>query len=542
MNTLDRIGLQFARQLVKTPEGRAHLLAHVAQGESSGERAVFEQLATLTHEPELQRLIRRHAADEERHVQLLTRRIDELGVGHPQLPESLNLFAGLERRLQVFARPLTNRFDVLRAYLFLQVLEERVIRQFAIFIEALRPVDPQTAALFEDIRADEVRHLQYCKAITRKYAPTPELLEQMLARSRVAEADAFAENGELSVTLYVERGLLHEPALVQQAWRAVAWVGGVARRTRPATSPDGFVATTTPEPHGVRRALAPQKDAIRALMGFDRRTIAVTLVVAVVQLALAFFVAALPWWAIGLAAYSVGAVLSHWLGQSIHETSHRLAARTPLANRVLAWVANAPMVAPIAESFHRYHLEHHSHLGSAGRDADLPLPIEQALIRGPISKTVWLFFYPVVYFVRGVAYARRPSVGEVLNVAFMVAVNVALFHLVGPAGLAYLALSTFFGHGLHPVAAHFIHEHSLFEGVQETTSYYGPLNLVTFNVGYHVEHHDFMNVPGWRLPELRALLASNEPASAHHSWTRVLIEFITRPELGPRARLVRVAG
>ena len=46
-------------------------------------------------------------------------------------------------------------------------------------------------------------------------------------------------------------------------------------------------------------------------------------------------------------AYTVGAIGSHWLGQSIHETSHRLAARTPLANRVLAWVANAPMVLPI---------------------------------------------------------------------------------------------------------------------------------------------------------------------------------------------------
>jgi sphingolipid 4-desaturase/C4-monooxygenase len=541
MNTLDRIGLQFTRQLVKTPEGRAHLLAHVAQGESSGERAVFEQLATLTHEPELQRLIRRHAADEERHVMLLTQRITELGVGHPELPPSLNLFAALERRLQVFARPLTNRFDVLRAYLLLQVLEERVIRQFAIFIGALRPVDPETASVFEDLRADEVRHLQYCKAITRKYAPTPELLAQMLARSRAAEADAFAENGELSMKLFVERGLLHEPAMVQQAWRAVSWLGGVVRRTRPPTSPEGFVATTTPEPHRVRRALATRQNAIRALMGFDRRTIAVTLVVAVIQLALAFHVKALPWWAIALAAYSVGAVLSHWLGQSIHETSHRLAARTPLANRVLAWVANVPMVAPIAESFHRYHLEHHSHLGSAGRDSDLPLPIEQTLIRGPISKTVWLFFYAIVYFARGVAYARRPTVGEALNVTFMVAVNVALFQVVGPAGLGYLALSTFFGHGLHPVAAHFIHEHFLFEGVQETTSYYGPLNLVTFNVGYHVEHHDFMNVPGWRLPKLRALLASSEPASSHHSWTCVLFEFITRAELGPRARLVRVA-
>mgnify|MGYP001490577916 FL=1 len=69
---------------------------------------------------------------------------------------------------------------------------------------------------------------------------------------------------------------------------------------------------------------------------------------------------------------------------------------------------------------------------------------------------------------------------------------VVYFFGLGP--IYYLLASDFLAGSLHPCASHFIAEHYVFVGDAETYSYYGPLNILCYNVGYHNEHHDFPNV------------------------------------------------
>jgi sphingolipid delta-4 desaturase len=87
----------------------------------------------------------------------------------------------------------------------------------------------------------------------------------------------------------------------------------------------------------------------------------------------------------------------------------------------------------------------------------------------------------------------------------------------------------FFSVGPHPLGARWIQEHSVFREGQETYSYYGPLNVVSLNIGYHNEHHDLPQVAWHRLPKLRALAPEMYDTLYYHRslvglWLRFLFD------------------
>ncbi len=77
------------------------------------------------------------------------------------------------------------------------------------------------------------------------------------------------------------------------------------------------------------------------------------------------------------------------------------------------------------------------------------------------------------------------------------------------------------------LGASWIQEHYLTHGDQETKSYYGVLNTVNLNVGYHNEHHDFPSVSWNKLPKVRKIAGNYyDTLDYHTSYTSLLFRFL----------------
>lgn len=257
--------------------------------------------------------------------------------------------------------------------------------------------------------------------------------------------------------------------------------------------------------------------------------------------------------------YFVGAVANHALTLAVHEIGHNLAFKDFRANRWLGFFAQLPLVLPMSITFRDYHYDHHRFQGIFGKDADLPTEFEGWFFSNAFTK---LFFWCACHArpAAGHSLAARNSTFQIFfyalrpmiirppktdfyyfaNYVVQFAFDALIWYHYGFGPLIYMGMSIIMAGSLHPCAGHFLAEHYVFGPEQETFSYYGPLNMVSFNAGCHVEHHDFPYIPFTRIHRVREIAPEFYNKLYYHtSWSKVVWHFITDSHISPRYRVTR---
>jgi len=296
---------------------------------------------------------------------------------------------------------------------------------------------------------------------------------------------------------------------------------------------------------GRRREIVAKYPEVRQLMGKNPWSAAWIVGLVSMQWLGSSFLSDAGWLWIVIAAFAFGAFVNHGLYVLMHECTHSLVFKSAGLNRLFGLICDFALVLPSAMGFQRYHLYHHRYLGQYEMDPDIVSHDEARLIgNSSWRKALWVFLLAVSQALRPMKLKATRDVPVwdrwiVLNFATQIAVCALIVMLFGPKALGYLALSTLFALGLHPLGGRWIQEHHVTKAGQDTYSYYGPLNKLCFNMGFHNEHHDFPNVPWNNLPKV------NEAAPEYYtilksydSWIGVLRMFIFDPALSGYSRIV----
>lgn len=307
-----------------------------------------------------------------------------------------------------------------------------------------------------------------------------------------------------------------------------------------------FYWTTAEIPHNARRhEILAKYPEIKRLYGPDPNFKYIVLGVVLLQCSMCYFSSHLSTWQYILAAYAIGGTANHMLMLSFHELCHNLAFQTPVYNRWFSLFANLPLGVPSSATFRRYHHEHHQYLAVEGFDVDVPTTLEGRFFRTKLRKLFFVTFQIFFYALRpGIIRPKVPEFWEIINWMTQLSFDFAVLYFGGFKRLLYLLLSSLLGTGLHPLAGHFLSEHYIAvpgsETHSETFSYYGFWNLFSFNVGYHIEHHDFPYIAGSRLPQVRAIAREYyDHIPQCESWIGLIWSFIMDDNLTAFSRVKR---
>lgn len=348
------------------------------------------------------------------------------------------------------------------------------------------------------------------------------------------------------------------------------------------SNPD-FYWTYQEEPHrSRRRAIIAAHPEVTKLCGPEPLTKWVVLGVVATQFTVATLLTVYNVsffsWKFWLAAYVIGATSSQNLFLAIHELAHGLVFKKRFHNQLFAIIANLPIAIPYAAGFGPYHLLHHKYLGDSQYDTDLPTPLEAVVLSSVAGKAFFATFQILFYAIRPMCIMTLPfSFVHWINLAGVLIFDALAISLLGWTPITYFVLSDFLAGSLHPLAGHFIAEHYVLDpevknpekpgnmknvdipvssstvspekstslkpsliAPPETYSYYGPLNFLVYNAGYHNEHHDFPYVAWTNLPKLREIAHEfYDPLPSHTSWTKVIFDFVLDKRINLYSRVKR---
>jgi sphingolipid delta-4 desaturase len=308
-----------------------------------------------------------------------------------------------------------------------------------------------------------------------------------------------------------------------------------------------FYVSAVDQPHPARtQAILKAHPEIRELIGRNPWTALIMLAVVGLQIALAIVLGRLGlqyWWAALLAAYCVGAFANHCLYVVVHDATHRLIFKNRATNYLVAIIGDLPNLIPGAIGFSICHLAHHARQGDYRTDADLAGNWEARLIGNRwYAKALWLLLFPLFQLTRPMR-LKDISVFTAWSIASLVAsaaFDVAILQFFGANAILYLGASMLFSIGLHPLGSRWIQEHFTLDPDQETGSYYGALNRLALNVGYHNEHHDFPSIPWNKLPAIRSIAPEfYNTLIPSASWMRLWLHFICDPRYSLYSRVLR---
>ena len=305
------------------------------------------------------------------------------------------------------------------------------------------------------------------------------------------------------------------------------------------------------------KAMVQAHPEIKELFGQNRWTAICCVLFAGAQVAIAAAIWNQPIWAVVLAAFVVGSWINMCLFNLTHECNHGLVFKKNRSNVILFTLASLPMFLP---GHHTWWIEHHIHHNDLGSRRDFiqrrrnffVLTRAQVLFfikDGPLYKMLTALSTPLLHpysLALVVTQFLRTAVGVLMYLGQLLTFRVkphnatlavladehlvstyhryrlemwavvypvlsftmvgVLFWFGGWKPILYLLLAQVFMTGfLHPLNFGLILSNSHFnehENYQPTSSYYGWLNLITFNFGLHLEHHDISGIPWNRLGRL----------------------------------------